>query len=41
MIDDWKVPPMEVQKAEHAAAPKHDANDEMGINGNEIAAPMV
>lgn len=40
-IEDWKVPPIEVHKAEQAAAPQHDANDDIGINGNDIAAPIV
>lgn len=41
MIDDLKVPPIDVHKAEHAAAPKHDARDDIGIRGKDIAAPMV
>lgn len=41
MIDDLNVPPIDVHKAEHAAAPKHDASDDIGINGKDIAAPIV
>lgn len=40
IIDDLKVPPIDVQNAEHAAAPQHDANEVIGIKGNEIAAPI-
>lgn len=40
-----KVPPIDEQKAEHAMAPQHEAAEEaihdMGINGSDIAAPMI
>jgi len=41
MIDDLKVPPIDVQNAEHAAAPKQDASEDIGISGKDMAAPMV
>jgi hypothetical protein len=45
IIEDWKVPPMVEQKAEHAMAPQHEAAEEAihdnGISGSEIAAPMI
>lgn len=40
-IEDWNVPPIEVHNAEQAAAPQHEANDVTGINGKDIAAPIV
>lgn len=40
-IEDWNVPPIEVHNAEQVAAPQHEASDVIGINGKDIAAPIV
>lgn len=45
IIEDLNVPPIEEQKAEHAAAPIHeltvDAKYVTGMRGSDIAAPIL
>lgn len=41
IVADWNVPPMDEQKAEHAAAPKHDAIQPVAAIGTETRAPMA
>ena len=45
IIEDWKVPAIVEQKAEHAIAPQQEAAEEAipdkGISGSDIAAPMI
>lgn len=41
MIDDLNVPPIDEQSAEQAAAPQHEVKADIGIKGNDIAAPIV